>query len=74
MAATPEMVGSEGISIYPFTSEGHAAFLNDCRAAGNLKWAEIDGITDWWWGKRAPRNLLATDEQDQGDDDGEINH
>ena len=74
MAATPEMVSAEGVSIYPFTSEGHAAFLSDCRAAGNLKWAEIDGITDWWWGKRAPRNLLATDEQDQGDDDGEINH
>lgn len=74
MAATNEMVGAEGVFIYPFTSQGYATFLSDCRVAGNLKWAEIDGITDWWWGKRAPRSLLATNEQDKGENDGEVNH
>ncbi|MFO0575369.1 MAG: SNF2-related protein [Polyangia bacterium] len=70
--ATLELLGGEGVSIYPFTLEGYTAFLADCRAAENLKWSDIDSITDWWWGKRAPRNLLATQEQDIGEQDGQV--
>ena len=48
------------------------AFLADCRAAGNLRWGEIDGFTEWWWGKRAPRNVLTGNASDIGEDDGQI--
>ena len=72
LAATLELLKNEEASIYPFTMAGYTAFLADAKAAGNLRWGEIDDMTDWWWGKRAPRNLLSTDEKETGEDDGQI--
>lgn len=72
VAATLALLNKQDASIYPFTTEGYTAFLADCRAAGNLRWGEIDSMTDWWWGKRAPRNVLAADDKGIGEDDGQI--
>ena len=72
LAATLELLKNEEASIYPFTLAGYTAFLADAKAAGNLRWGEIDDMTDWWWGKRAPRNLLSADEKETGEDDGQI--
>ena len=72
VAATLALLNKQDASIYPFTTEGYTAFLADCRAAGTLRWGEIDSMTDWWWGKRAPRNVLAADDKGIGEDDGQI--
>ena len=71
MQATLAHLSSDGAAVYPFTTAGLAAFLADCKAAGTLRWGEIDDMTDFWWGKRAPKNLLSTDEQQEGADDGQ---
>ena len=70
--ATLAHLSDASATIYPFTTDGLRAFLADCRAAGNLRWGEIDSLTDWWWGKRAPRNVLTGNDSDIGEDDGEI--
>ncbi len=72
LAATLALLDDDSAAIYPFTTDGLRAFLADCRAAGNLRWGEIDGFTDWWWGKRAPRNVLTGNASDIGEDDGQI--
>ena len=71
MPATLAHLSSDGAAVYPFTTAGLAAFLADCKAAGTLRWGEIDDMTDFWWGKRAPKNLLSTNEQQEGADDGQ---
>jgi hypothetical protein len=72
VAATLAHLSDDSTLIYPFTTEGLRAFLADCRAAGNLRWGEIDNFTDWWWGQRAPRNALTGTDSETGDDDGQI--
>jgi hypothetical protein len=72
LAATLALLSDDSAAIYPFTTDGLRAFLADCRAAGNLRWGEIDGFTEWWWGKRAPRNVLTGNASDIGEDDGQI--
>jgi ribosomal protein S18 acetylase RimI-like enzyme len=71
MRATLAHLSTEGASVYPFTAAGLSAFLADSKAAGTLRWGEIDDMTDFWWGRRAPKNLLSTDEQQEGADDGQ---
>ena len=70
--ATLAHLSDANASVYPFTTDGLRAFLADCRAAGNLRWGEIDSLTDGWWGKRAPRNVLTGNDSDIGEDDGQI--
>lgn len=72
IATLDALIKNEAV-IYPWTTEGYHNFLADCKASRNLKWSEIDAICDWWWGKRAPRNLLATSEQEEPNGQNDTN-
>lgn len=74
-ARVPYLVGStlsadgENISaatfVFPFTAEGYQHYLSAAQGGTELKWTDLDAISEWWWGRGIPRNLLAQNREKQ---------
>ena len=46
-----------GKDVLPFTEAGYQTFLLLAKQSP-MKWADIDGLSAWWWGRQIPRDLL----------------
>ena len=46
-----------GQDVLPFTEAGYQSFLALAKQS-QMKWADIDGLSAWWWGRPIPRDLL----------------
>lgn len=44
--------------VLPMTLTGYQEFLALARDS-DLKWSDVEAISEWWWGRHIPRDLLA---------------